>query len=227
MEQRNIEFPFLGRYIQSAEVTNSTRDVWFVLHGYGQLSTFFSKKFAVVADRGAVIVVPEGLHRFYLEDVEHRASGLPSRVGASWMTREERLTDIANYLNYLHAIYRQVVPAGFLGCVTILGFSQGAATAARWAVSNEIRFNRLILWAGIFPDDLDFDAAHGVLANKQTVMVRGTADPFITPERLAQSQKILDQLKIQPTELLFEGGHEINSAVLQKLMANTMVVSSF
>lgn len=218
MKLQSIEFPFQARYVQSATVNAATPEVWFVLHGYGQLATYFHKKFNALTERNCVVVAPEGLSRFYLEDVQHCASGQPSRVGASWMTREERLTDIQNYLTYLTAVYHAVIPSDFAGKISVLGFSQGAATAARWAVSNQIAFHRLILWAGIFPDDLNFEAAHEVLARKQTIMVRGTSDPLITPERLAQSQKILDQLKIQPTELLFDGGHEIATSVLLELL---------
>jgi predicted esterase len=220
MKEQSIEFSFQARYLQSGPVEKSTREIWFVLHGYGQLATYFSKKFeALTAHR--VVIAPEGLSRFYLEDVRQRASGLPSRVGASWMTREGRLTDIENYLTYLNSVYRQVVPTDFAGPISILGFSQGAATAARWAVSNQIRFERLILWAGIFPDDLDFASGHAVLAKKQTVLVRGTNDPFITEERLAHSQKLIDQLQITPETITFDGGHEIDIEVLQKLSTPT------
>lgn len=218
MNEQRIEFSFQARYLQSGPIKKTTREVWFVLHGYGQLATYFAKKFEAITERNCVVVAPEGLSRFYLEDVQHRASGLPSRVGASWMTREERLTDIQNYLIYLTAVYHAVIPSDFAGKVSVLGFSQGAATAARWAISNQIRFERLILWAGIFPDDLNFEAARNVLASKQTVLVRGTSDPLITPERLAQSQKLIDQLRLVPEIRTFGGGHEIPESELLKLV---------
>jgi predicted esterase len=217
MKEQSIQFSFEARFLQSAPVEKTTPHVWFVLHGYGQLATYFSRKFQALADRNHVLIAPEGLSRFYLEDVQQRASGLPSRVGASWMTRESRLTDIQNYLIYLTTVYRTVVPQNFTGKISVLGFSQGAATAARWVVSNQIRFDRLILWAGIFPDDLDFANGHAVLAKKQTILVRGTNDPLITEERLAHSQKLIDQLKITPETVTFEGGHEIPESVLLSL----------
>ena len=62
------------------------------LHGYGQLSAYFSKNFSKL-DQRYFIVIPEGLSRFYL-------SGTCGRVGASWMSKEERLWDIRDNLNY-------------------------------------------------------------------------------------------------------------------------------
>src|ERR1051325_10016453 len=49
------------------------------------------------------LVAPEGLSRFYLSE---RAT--ERRVGASWMTREDRLAEIADYLGYLDAVYDDV-----------------------------------------------------------------------------------------------------------------------
>ena len=43
---------------------------------------------------GYTIIAPQGLHKFYLE-------GTSGRVGASWMTKENREDDIKNYLVYL------------------------------------------------------------------------------------------------------------------------------
>jgi predicted esterase len=48
-------------------------------------------------------------------------------------------------------------------------------------------------------------------------LVRGTNDPLITEERLAHSQKLIDQLKITPETVTFEGGHEIPESVLLSL----------
>jgi hypothetical protein len=52
------------------------------LHGYGQLSSYFGKKFEDLPNE-FFIVIPEGMHRFYLD-------GTSGRVGASWMTKEAR-----------------------------------------------------------------------------------------------------------------------------------------
>jgi predicted esterase len=217
LHESNVTFPFRARFVSSGAVNTATREVWFVLHGYGQLAPYFIRKFEPVFSPHRCIVAPEGLHRFYHEPVQQRAAGAPGRVGASWMTREARLTDIENYLACLAAIYRAVIPSGFGGSVSILGFSQGAATACRWALAQPDVFERLILWAGIFPEDIDFDLGHTILANKKTVMVYGTDDPFLTRERLALSENLVAKLQINPEVFTYAGGHDIDVSALKKI----------
>src|SRR5438477_56805 len=82
-------------------------------------------------------VAPEGLSRFYLTE-----SPAERRVGASWMTREDRLHEIDDYVRYLDGVYGNVVPRN--ARVTALGFSQGTATVCRWAGLGSSRIDRLI-----------------------------------------------------------------------------------
>ena len=63
-------------------------------HGYGQLGASFSKALEPLEGDARVIAVPEALNRFYLDDPAKR-HGPDSPVGATWMTREDRLTDIS------------------------------------------------------------------------------------------------------------------------------------
>ena len=121
MEKR-IDFTYQARYHQLGELNTKTKHLIFALHGYGQQSKYFIRKFRSLVEYGICIIAPEGLNRFYLE-------GYSGRVGATWMTKEDRETDILNYLRYLNAIYAQLTTHSVK--VTILGFSQGAATESR------------------------------------------------------------------------------------------------
>ena len=128
------------------------REVWFVLHGYGQLAARFLSRFEPIDDGTRLIVAPEGLSRFYLtEDPAER------RVGASWMTREDRITEIEDYVRYLDAVYADVVRSAI--SVTVLGFSQGATTACRWAALGTSKIDRLIVWGGEVAADVDMRRA--------------------------------------------------------------------
>ena len=98
---------------------------WVVLHGYGQLASRFLRSLESLATPSRLVVAPEGLSRFYLD-----AGG--GKVGASWMTKEDRVREIEDYLAYLDLVRATLMPPVPL---TILGFSQGVATAARWAVA--------------------------------------------------------------------------------------------
>jgi predicted esterase len=216
MHEQQIDFSFKARYYKLGTIGAATRQVWFVLHGYGQLARYFITKFKALEHEGICVIAPEGLSRFYLEDMQ--PSGRKNnRVGATWMTQENRLMDIGNYLEYLNTIYRRellntTVP------VTVLGFSQGAATASRWAVSGAVPFARLVLWAGVFPPDMDFDSSAKLLQHKPVYLVYGKNDPFLTDARFAEMQTISQKLNTTVQEITFEGGHELHEETLLRLL---------
>jgi len=216
MTAASLHFQAQARYYTLGELSAHTRQIWFVLHGYGQLARYFLPKFQPLVSEHVFLVAPEGLSHFYLEDIATRTATGNQRVGATWMTRENRDMDISNYLTYLTAVYKATIHSA--ACpVSLLGFSQGAATASRWAVSQQIDFHRLILWAGIFPPDMDLKTGHNVLSEKAVVTVHGLQDPFINSERLAEMATITQQLNISTRQLTFDGGHELNTNVLLQL----------
>lgn len=215
--QKELTFQFKARYFSSGAVTPTTKHIWFVLHGYGQLAEYFIRKFDVIQNKETTIIAPEGLSRFYLQDVTTRNQTGDTKVGATWMTKENRLTDIENYLNYLTEIYRKEVPINFNGKVTLLGFSQGAATVSRWAADSRIRFDRLVLWAGIFPTDMDFNKVRNLLQHKEVLEIYGTNDPFLNDTRLKEMTQLNQRLGLNPTVISFEGQHELNADVLKKI----------
>lgn len=91
-------------------------NVWFCLHGYGQLSEYFIKGFENLDPNEHYVIAPEGLHRFYLR-------GTSGRVGASWMTKEERLDDINDYVKYLDQVYDEVIDSNLNQKIIVLGLS--------------------------------------------------------------------------------------------------------
>ncbi len=217
MRELNISFDFKARYFKLGEINHRTKQVWFVIHGYGQLAQFFIKKFSVLDNGSICVIAPEGLSRFYLEDMTTRMAGGSNRVGATWMTRENREMDIENYINYLQAVYDKEIEKTNGLKITILGFSQGAATAARWALSGRPQFHRFILWAGIFPPDMNFERGKEVLKDKDVITVFGKGDPFITKERTDEMETLVTKLELQPRKIQFAGKHELDDDVLSKL----------
>lgn len=214
MKEQELNFNYKARYYTQGELTATTKKIWFVLHGYGQLAKFFISKFKVLSDADVFVIAPEGLSKFYLEDVTSRARTGNNRVGSTWMTRENRLTDIDNYITYLNNVYQKEVPPHFEGKITFLGFSQGAATATRWAIEGNRSFDQLILWAGVLPPDMNFEKAHETLKDKKIIEVFGKTDPYLTDERLKEVTSINSRLNINPTLVEFDGGHEINQEAL-------------
>ncbi len=212
MEENHLQFSYNARYFQLGKLDGSCKRILFVLHGYGQQAKFFIRKFSSLDDGQTCIIAPEGLSRFYLE-------GFSGRVGATWMTKEDRLTDIENYISYLDKLYITLQPSFPSNVeVTVLGFSQGSATVSRWIASGTIQFKRLILWAGIFPPDMDFQSTSSLLSQKDIHYVYGLKDKFVSIERLREMKVLSDKLNIKPTVSTFDGEHTIDAEFLAKLL---------
>ncbi len=217
MEEKSVGFQCKARYFKLGQLNAHTRQVWIVLHGYGQLAQYFVKKFEPLSTHEICIIAPEGLSRFYLSELTD-AGRTDNKVGATWMTRENRLMDIDNYIEYLDAVFKEELEPYPKVPVTLLGFSQGCATVCRWAYLGNIHFERLILWAGLFPPDMDFIAGRKVLSPKETIMVAGDKDPFVTRARLEEFDQLANLLGIEPEKIMFDGKHEINEEVLTRLI---------
>lgn len=211
--ERHLTVARTARYYQLGELSTATQQIWFVCHGYGQLAAYFSRHFAFLAeaDPATVVIAPEGLSRFYL-------SGNSGRVGASWMTRDDRLHEIADHIGFLNQLADTVLadcPANVR--ITVLGFSQGTATVGRWLAQAHFRPAHLILWAGGFPRDLEPDQVRTLLQGLSLTVVVGTNDEFISADQIAQQQHWLQQFGNAPQLISFAGKHELNRAVLEEL----------
>ncbi len=187
---------------------------WFVLHGYGQLAEYFVRPFAAIAGRDRVVIAPEALSRFYVDGMrEHE------RVGASWMTKADRACEIRDYVAYLDALAGRIGPAAAEPApkTCVLGFSQGAATASRWALLGDTAVDRLVLWGGSLAHDLDLDAHRARLARLDLTLVVGTGDEYISEARVAEEEARLDAHGIPYRTVRFEGGHRIDPNVLHRV----------
>jgi len=211
MEEHHISVEKTARYFTIGELNENTREIWIVCHGYGQLASYFIQKFKILAEKGNFIIAPEGFHRYYLE-------GNYGRVGASWMTKEDRLNDIKDYVRFLDRVYDEykskIHPETK---INVLGFSQGCATVSRWICLGKAQPDRFILYAGVFPPDLNFEPDAEKLKNIPVFIVAGNDDEFISPEQLKEHLGILKQSGISYKFVPFNGNHSIESAVLEQL----------
>src|SRR2546423_15678273 len=100
MQEHHIGVTRSARYFTLGTSSGEVEEVWFACHGYGQLAARFLEKLRVLDDGRRHLVAPEGLSRFYLTEIPSER-----RVGATWMTREDRVAEIADYVRYLDAVY--------------------------------------------------------------------------------------------------------------------------
>lgn len=210
MTEHHLSVRRTARYFTLGPAAATAREVWIVLHGYGQLAARFLRGFASLDDGARCIVAPEALSRFYAE------TGRNDKIGASWMTREDRLAEIDDYVRYLDALHDEVMRGAGVP-VTVLGFSQGTATAARWLAQGEVRAGRLILWGGEVPPDLDLGAARQRWEKTDVTLVVGSEDQYITPKALSRDEQRLREHGISFRVERFDGGHEIVPDVLGRV----------
>ncbi|MBM3186997.1 MAG: phospholipase [Bacteroidetes bacterium] len=203
-KEQKLSAPKTFRYWISGDIKKADK-LLVVLHGYGQLAEFFIRKFNGIP-KDYLIVAPEGMHRFYL-------NGTSGRVGASWMTKEGRESDIADNLNWLTQLFFELTKQKSFKKTILLGFSQGGATAARWFYSKKVSFDQLILWASVFPPDLEKPE---IKSNSNNYFVIGTEDEFYNLE--AQKNEIEFYEKIGFQTLHFEGKHDIEIRTLNRIL---------
>lgn len=221
IEERHIAVTRNARYYVLGSPSSATKDVWFVCHGYGQLASDFIGEFECIADPSRVIVAPEALSRYYISTAP-AFHGPDSRIGATWMTREDRDTEIADYVAYLDDLYDEIM--GDIGhrnvSVTVLGFSQGGATANRWLTRGNSRADRLIMWGALLATDSDLNQAAAFFRDTELKLVYGTRDQFAEEGMLAGYEKMLNEKGIPFSVTSFDGGHRMDRATLVSLAAS-------
>ena len=213
IEEFKIQVQKTGRYFTVGDPNEATHLI-FALHGYAQLAYYFIRPFEVLNPKKYFVVCPEGLHRFYRQ-------GSNGNVGATWMTKEDRESDIADYVKYLDQVYNEIALKYTFETTTLLGFSQGGATAARWIGLGKSAFDNLILWASVFPPDLPFETLFYPTHEKKTkrnILVLGDEDEYSTIEEAKNHLDLLTKQDISVEFVTFNGKHVLNIPVLLKLI---------
>jgi len=217
-KEHHIQVQRTARYYTIGESSSATTDVWFVCHGYGQPAVDFIREFETIASPTRVIVAPEALSRYYIptEPGYHSAE---SKVGASWMTSEDRQTEISDYVAYLDALYDEITSRVNRQAisVTVLGFSQGGATASRWVTLGRSRIHRLVLWGSFLAGDVDLDQASKFFRDVNLTIVYGTKDKYVGEKMIRDYQTLLKEKTIPYELITFEGGHRMDRSTLKSL----------
>jgi predicted esterase len=208
-KESHIIYQKTGRYFTEGEITCG-KHLLIALHGYGYLGQYFIRKFHGVDTNQWVVVCPEGPHRFY-------QSGTNGRVGASWMTKEDRLNDIKDYVNFLDTLLEDLKSRAEFKSVTLLGFSQGGATASRWLAYGKHNFDKFILWATVFPPDMEKEY-NSKFRQSDNYFVFGTKDEYYTQDKVAEHHHELTTLNIPLEMITFEGNHNIHEETLLHIL---------
>ncbi len=220
---RLIQTVKTARYVVLGDEEGPVREVWLAVHGYGQLGEYFARHFRAIAQPGRLVVVPEAPSRFYADD----ESGRYSRVGASWMTRELREHDVADTVRFLDDVLVAATARADVDLRTVplagVGFSQGTSVLVRWLALSPLarqraaRVQRLVLWGGGMPHDLDLAPEHDWLHTADLTLVAGDRDAIATPARVMEQEARLTAAGIPHLTVSFSGEHRMNERVLAGL----------
>lgn len=172
----------------------------------------FLQEFKKLESENLLIISPEGLSRFYTK-------GFYGNIGASWMTSEDRENEIKDYVNYLDEVYKEVI-TNFENTpkVTLLGFSQGGATASRWAVNGNVKADRLIIHSSDIPKDINFEKMKTISDKLKINYIYGDEDKSVRKENYEKSIELLKEKNINFESDVFEGGHEVNIECVKKII---------
>ncbi|WP_419949293.1 alpha/beta hydrolase [Candidatus Palauibacter sp.] len=218
VEPRHITIERRVRYAVLEPRERPVAEIWLALHGYNQLAHRFLRYFQPIHAGARCIVAAEGLHRQYIDETSRK-------VGASWMTSEDRLTDIEDYVRYLDRLHahvlaeesRQRTGGSAPPRIVALGFSQGVHTLCRWLAFGRARIDRAVLWGATVPPDLDLAEHGGRLSAADLHLVVGEADEYYDRAAIEAHEARLRAAGIGFTSLTYPGGHRLDASVLQHL----------
>ncbi len=198
-----------GHYFIHGTLTSATKYVWICLHGYGELGKYFIRHFEFLDPVENFVVVPEGLNRYYIDD-QHE------RLAAHWMTREDRLDEIADYILFLEALRSKLSWDKNPNLKIIyFGFSQGVTTLIRWSATIHPRADYLLMWAGGIPDDIGFDHSRSYFEKINSYYFIGDKDRYLNDESMQVIQKLMKESGMNAEIHSFAGDHRIDDDVLK------------
>lgn len=142
---KDIIVPKHIRFFQSKEIEDQD-EVWILFHGYAENINDFYNSFKPFTNKNRCFILPQGPSKFYQK-------GVKGKIGASWMTSDNRLKEIENLNLYLNKLAERLQLEN--KTLNVFAFSQGVATASRWICQSKLTFDEIIFWGSPSPNEVD------------------------------------------------------------------------
>jgi len=210
--ENTVTYSHTNSYTTLNSLSDTTENVWVVLHGIGYLSRYFSKHFDGLPSDKNYIIAPQAPSKYYLNTTY-------TRVGASWLTKEDTQRETENVMTYLDAVLATEKLPENLNLI-VFGFSQGVSIATRWVARRQIKCAQLVLYAGGIPNELKASDFDFLLKNKTEVSILvGDKDEYLNEERRKTESEKIEKLFGGKAELIvFDGGHEMRKDLIIDLV---------
>jgi predicted esterase len=190
-----------GRVLVRDARAAAARGVLVGFHGYMEQAVIQMARLEAIpgAERWTLVSI-QALHQFY--------RGRSQDVVASWMTRQDRESAIADNIEYVDAALDSV-PHDSSTRIVYAGFSQGVAMAFRAALRGRRAAAGVIGIGGDVPPELLLDPQ---AAFPFVLLARGARDEWFTAEQFRADLNALST-RGRVRALEFDGGHEWNVVV--------------
>lgn len=162
-------------------------------HGYMENAAIQMSRLEAIGGDDWTLMSVQALHRFY--------RGRSEEIAASWMTREDRESAIADNIAYVTAAL------GLVGSTHVVhvGFSQGVAMAFRAGAHSTPPAAGIIAVGGDVPPELLADRS---IALPPVFLARGTSDEWYTSAKLEADVSALRARGTDVHPFIFDAGHE-------------------
>ncbi len=210
--EKEISYQSTNSYSTLNELNEKTKYVWFVCHGMGYLSRYFLKYFDGLNTDENYIIAPQAQAKYYVPPKFRH-------VGASWLTKENTVSETENVMRYFDAIFGvESIPKGTN--LIILGYSQGVSVALRFIAKRRIHCDQIVLMSGGIPKELSTDDFSFLNSSTKLSLIFGDNDEYLDEDRiLAEKNRAFElfghlDLKVIP----FEGTHEVKKDLINNLV---------
>ncbi len=208
--QKEASYNTTNTYSTLNTISEKTKNIWIVFHGMGYLSKYFIKYFSELNVDENYIIAPQAPSKYYQDkNFKH--------VGASWLTRENTISETQNILNYIDAVIEKEI-SGIVPNLIVLGYSQGVSIATRWVANRKIQCDTLILHSGGIPSELQPTDFEFLKPTSKVIYLYGDKDQYITEAK--KTEESLKSNKLFKERLIievFEGIHEVNKEFILKI----------
>lgn len=210
--EKEITYQTSNSYSTLNNLTENTKNVWFVCHGMGYLSRYFLKYFGDLDPEENYLIAPQAPSKYYVTSrLRH--------VGASWLTKENTTNETQNVLRYFDAVFEaeQITESNNL---IVLGYSQGVSVALRYIAKRQLNCAQIVMMSGGIPKELNAADFEFLSSSTRVSLIYGTEDKYLDEDRISLEKnrafELFGHCNLQI--LPFDGKHEVNIKMIKQLL---------